>query len=139
MSVEVAEKHAAELQKAYETAEALAQSGDEWAAVCYFYAAYRAARSALNRDERLDSDSSAREAHSSLTATSRHVDFHNGHPKRGPGLNDVVRRLYPDIASRYEFLHAKSVEVRYESGLVEASVEQIKKIADEVIDRLNAI
>lgn len=138
MSAEVAEKHDVELQKAYATAKLLAQSGDEWSAVCYFYAAYRAARSALNRDARLDSDSAARAIHHSLTATSRHVDFHNGHPKRGPGLNDVVRRLYPAIAPKYEFLHAKSVEVRYESGLVGVTVEQVATIADEVIAELKA-
>lgn len=136
MSATVAAAHKAESTKAYQTAKLLARGANDWAAVCYFYAAYRAARCALSNDVRLDSDSSAREVHQKLTASSRHVDFHNGHPNRGPGMNQIVRYLYPGIGDKYEMLHLKSVEVRYENGLVGVTVDETGEIADDIISHL---
>ena len=140
MNASVSAQHKTEQAKAYATAQILARSGNEWAAVCYFYAAYRAVRCALSQDARLDSDASARSVHLRLSARSRHVDFHNGHPNRGPGVNDIVRYLYPSIATKYELLHAKSVEVRYESGLVGGvTVEDTRRLADDVIRTLDSL
>lgn len=74
-----------------------------------------------------------------LSASSRHVDFHNGHPKRGPGVNDIVRYLYPVISSAYQLLHQKSVEVRYAEGLVEITIEETRELAERVTTRLQEL
>lgn len=139
MSTAVAATHKAEHIKALSTASRLAQQRDEWAAVCYFYAAYRAVRCAFNNDSRLDTDASARAVNAKLSASSRHVDFHNGHPKRGPGVNDIVRYLYPVISSAYQLLHQKSVEVRYAEGLVEITIEETRELAERVTTRLQEL
>ena len=139
MSAPVAEQHKSEQLKAYQTAVLLTRSGNEWATVCYFYAAYRAARRAFNLDSRLDSDAAARAVNPRLSASSRHVDFHNGHPSRGPGVNDIVRFLYPAIATKYELLHAKSVEVRYRTGLIGVTIEETRKLADDIIRELTRL
>ncbi|MGM7698673.1 hypothetical protein [Microbacterium sp. A84] len=139
MSTTVAAQHKSEQLKAYATAALLARSGNEWASVCFFYAAYRAVRCAFNNDARLNSDAAARTVDSKLSASSRHVAFHNGHPNRGPGVNDVVRYLYPAIAAKYELLHAKSVEVRYGTGLIGVTVEETRELADAVISELDGL
>lgn len=135
----VAAKHIASYQGHYATAQALDTAGDEWAAVCYFYAAFRAARAALYNDTRLDSDAAARAAHPRLNAGSRHVDFHNGYRTVGPGMNDVVRYLYPAIGSAYELLHTKSIEVRYLDGLVGVSIADVRGLADKVLAHLQSL
>lgn len=122
----------------YQAAQRLEAAGDEWAAVCYFYAAFMAARSCLYADVRLDSDANARAADPKLSASSRHVDFHNGHRSRGPGMNEVVATLYPKIGAQYELLHIKSVEVRYDSGLQNATIDDVRQVADLVIAELRA-
>lgn len=139
MSATVAAQHRSEQHKAYSTAKLLARGGNEWATVCYFYAAYRAVRCAFNNDSRLNSDADARAVDPKLTASSRHVGFHNGHPSRGPGVNDIVRYLYPLIWAQYELLHAKSVEVRYGSGLIGLTVDETRELADAVIDELDGM
>lgn len=139
MSAIHAAQHKSEQLKTYSTATLLASTGNEWAAVCYFYAAYRAVRCALNNDARLNSDAAARAVHSKLSASSRHVDFHNGHPSRGPGVNDVVRHMYPSIAAQYELLHTKSTEVRYGTGLVGVTVDETRQLADAVIGHLDSM
>src|SRR5690606_3111903 len=128
-----------EQDKALDVAAILTRSGNEWGAVCAFYAAYRAVRRVLCNDPRLASDAAARAVNPRLSASSRHVDFHNGHPSRGPGVNDVVRYLYPEIAAKYELLHRKSVEVRYESGLVDSTVQDVLDLALDVINELDRL
>lgn len=137
MSATAAAQHKSEQLKAYSTATLLDRSDNEWATVCYFYAAYRAVRCAFNNDIRLNSDAAARAVDAKLSASSRHVDFHNGHPSRGPGVNDVVRYLYPAIAAKYELLHTKSTEVRYGNGLIGVTVDQTRELADAVIGELD--
>lgn len=127
-----AEQHLERAADHYETAERLCAADEEWATVAYFYACYRAVRAAFYNDERLNSDSGARAVSPKLTASSRHVDFHNGHPSRGPGVNDVVRLLYPHIQSQYELLHIRSNEVRYSSGTTAGTLADSKALADRV-------
>ncbi len=117
----------------------LAAAGNEWATVCYFYAAFRAVRAALQNDARLNSDAAARAANAKLTASSRHVDFHNGHPQRGPGVNAVVRFLYPAIGAKYELLHTKSVEVRYQGGITAGTIADSRRLAGDVIAELRRL
>lgn len=139
MSATVAAQHKTAQLSAYSTATLLARGRNEWATVCYFYAAYRAVRCAFLNDTRLNSDADARVVHEKLSASSRHVDFHNGHPKRGPGVNDVVRYLYPEIATQYELLHTKSTEVRYSTGLIGLTVDETRELADAVISELDSL
>ena len=132
-SVRFAEQHHARSTDHYETAERLCAAREEWATVAYFYACYRAVRAAFYNDDRLNSDARARAVNSKLTASSRHVDFHNGHPSRGPGVNDVVRYLYPTIRAEYELLHIRSNEVRYASGATSGRIADSKALADSVL------
>lgn len=128
--------HTRRVQSHIAAASLLRAAQDEWAAVCYFYAVFHTVRAALLADSRLDSDASARSLHSRLSASSRHVDFHEGHPSRGPGLNQVVRYVYPAIAAKYVLLHVKSVEVRYEDGLQATSIQDVARLASDVISHL---
>ena len=137
-SAPFAEQHRARSVDHYETAERLFGADQEWAKVAYFYACYRAVRAAFYNDERLNSDAAARAVHSRLSAGSRHVSFHNGHPNRGPGVNDVVRLLYPTIGSSYELLHIRSNDVRYSSGLSAGTVTESRALANSVIEYLRS-
>jgi hypothetical protein len=139
VSQSVAATHRAGLPIAYDAGKALSAAGSEWAAVSFFYAAYRAVRTSMNNDIRLNSDSGARAIDPRLSATTRHVDFHSGHPSRGPGLNDVVQLLYPEIGSKYVLLHIKSVEVRYLNGLVGLSLSGVQQLTDDVISHLERL
>lgn len=134
--VPFAERHLSRATDHYQTAERLHDADEEWATVVYFYACYRAVRAAFYSDERLNSDAKARAVNPKLSASSRHVDFHNGHPSRGPGVNDVVRFLYPPIASMYELLHVRSSEVRYEGGVTAGTLADSKALADSVLAHL---
>lgn len=131
--------HIAHSKAAYQTSNVLSRGNNEWAAVTYFYAAYRAARAALLKDSRLDSDVSAHAVHARLRASSREVDFHKGHPSRGPGLNDIVRYLYPKIGPAYELLHIRSCEVRYDNGLTAGTVADCRDLVDEIIDEFTRL
>lgn len=130
---QLAAKYAARSAEHYRTAVLLADAGEEWAVVCFFYAAFSAARAALYNEPRLDSDAAARAVNSKLTASSRHVDFHNGHPSRGPGMNQIVEILFHPVGAKYELLHVKSCEVRYGFGLEDATIDQIGALTDEVL------
>lgn len=121
--------------RALRSAEKLLNAPEGWAAVCCFYAAYSAVRHALCADQRLNGDAAARAVDPRLTAGSRHVEHHNGHKSRGPGVNHVVRYLYPAIGSKYEFLHMKSCEVRYQNGLI-GSLEDVQSVYIDVIAEL---
>lgn len=138
MSVVAAAAHVGQYEKIYATAKYLDVARDDWAVVCYFYAVHRAVRAAFCIDERLNSDSAARAVSDRLRAGSRHVDFHKGHPNRGPGVNDVNRLLYPEIADQYELLHSWSCEVRYENGLSVGSIADARKLAETVLAALVA-
>lgn len=128
-----AEQHLSRFADHHQTAERLFGADEEWATVAYFYACYRAVRAAFYTDDRLNSDAGARAVHPKLTASSRHVDFHNGHPSRGLGVNDVVRFLYSQIHPEYELLHVRSNEVRYGGGITAGSLADSKALADSVL------
>lgn len=137
---ELLQQHRGSYDRAIEAASKLEDGLDEWAAVCYFYAALSAVRHALCADERLDGDAKARAVDPRLTAGSRHVKHHNGRAdNRGIGLNQIVRIMYPKIASEYELLHTKSVEVRYGTGLVNATVSEVRGLLDTILAELRSI
>lgn len=138
MTAPFAASHKAASDRFYETAKRLERTKDELAAVCYFYSAYRAIRSAMCVDARLDSDSNAKAVHLRLSASSRHVDFHNGHPNRGPGLNEITRILYQPIGSDYELMHIQSNAVRYGDGLKDVSIADVRALAESVRSHLTS-
>ncbi|MFJ2535844.1 hypothetical protein [Microbacterium maritypicum] len=104
-----------------QTAELLWNQGDDWFAVCYFYAAYHMARAAIMTDPIFDDLTKLQAKASWLTLEDRYVTAHQGRVVSGQprkaGVNDVVRLLYPGIAAQYIRLHMASVEVRYQEGL----------------------
>lgn len=122
----------------YHAAELLEAESDEWAAVAYFYAAYRAVRAALQNDARLGGDKAARATDPKFTASTRHVEHHRYHPSRGPGINDIVKVLYPSIGAKYELLHIASIGVRYEGGLLGGTLADIKALVDDVMADLKS-
>lgn len=115
---------AARLQRASrheKVGDALADAGDEWATVLYFYAAYHLVRSALLSDPVFDDASRLAVYSSRLSKADRFVSRHNGrNPKNGVrvwGVTELVSLLYLPVAADYEALHQASIDVRYKSGL----------------------
>ena len=104
-----------------QTAELLWNQGDDWFAVCYFYAGYHTVRAAIMTDPIFDDLSRLQAKAAWLTIEDRYASAHQGRVAKGQprkaGVNDIVRLLYPDIAAEYVRLHMASVEVRYQEGL----------------------
>jgi hypothetical protein len=95
-------------------------AGDEWFAVCYFYAAYHLVRAAFIADPVFDSIKALAEIDGRLVMEDRFIERHQGRVDgrtRTLGVNDVVRMLYPAITVEYRRLHAASIAVRYSEGL----------------------
>lgn len=103
------------------TAKLLHNQGDDWFAVCYFYAAYHIVRAAIMADPIFDDPERLKAASPFLVPEDRFVTAHKGRVSKGVprqfGVNDVVTALYGDIAAQYVRLHMASVEVRYQEGL----------------------
>lgn len=90
-------------------ANVLADAGDEWACVPYFYA--------LSEDPVFEDPTRLSRINSHLSIADRHVTRHHGRRKLGEwGVNDLVTLLYRPIAVDYERLHGASIEVRYGGG-----------------------
>lgn len=102
-------------------ADALADAGDEWAAVCYFYSAYHLARAALMVNPVFSDVDALQALHRNLIPDDRTVSRHKGRRRPGQppelGVNDVLRYVYPAVSADYENLHAASNDVRYHLGL----------------------
>lgn len=103
------------------TAELLLNQGDDWFAVCYFYAAYHTVRAAIMADPVFDNVGRLTAFAPWLVPADRFVTAHKArvapNSPRKAGVNDVVTLLYPHIAAEYVRLHMASVEVRYQEGL----------------------
>lgn len=99
--------------------DALADAGDEWAVVCWFYSAYHYVRAALIADPIFDDLSRLQSVYQPLVPDDRYVSKHKGRRGGAPelGINEVVLKLYPAIAGPYDKLHQASTDVRYEHGL----------------------
>lgn len=105
-----------------ESAETLRIAGDEWHAVCYFYAAYHTVRAAMLEDPVFRNAKRLSTFSPNLAMQDQHATSHHGylgHDSRGRkfGVNDIVKLLYPSIAAEYVRLHMASVDVRYGHGL----------------------
>lgn len=98
---------------------ALADAGDEWSAVCYFYSAYHYVRATLVADPVFDELTRLKTFNPNLMSDDRHTETHHGTRKPGHrfGVNELVKLLYPSIYNRYEYLHQASIQVRYNMGL----------------------
>lgn len=118
------------------TAESLHDDGDEWAAVCYFYASYHLMRAAFIADPIFDSVARLNAADSRFTLADRFVAMHRGRKgdkERKPGVNDIVSKLYPTISFEYLELHQWSVNVRYNEGLEpSASLDDAKTYYERI-------
>ncbi len=98
-------------------ANVLADAGDEWACVPYFYAAYHRVVHALSEDPVFEDPTRLSRINAHLSIADRHVTRHHGRRKLGEwGVNDLVTLLYRPVAVDYERLHAASIEVRYGGG-----------------------
>lgn len=103
-----------------QTARSLHDDADEWAAVCYFYAAYHLVHAAFISDTIFDSVARLSAVDSRFTLADRFATMHRGRRndrERKPGVNDLVSKLYPQISFEYLELHQWSVNVRYNDGL----------------------
>jgi len=103
-----------------QTGSRLAQLEDEWFAVCYFYSAYHLVKAAFIQDEVFDSATALSRIDPRLAMDDRYITRHNGRiagRERTLGVNDIVKKLYPQIAVRYVRLHTASIAVRYSEGL----------------------
>lgn len=130
--------HVARAARHRKVGDALADAGDEWALVCFFYSAYHLVKAALVSDPVFDDPARLAKAPISLTPDDRHVTSHKGRRRPGSpqewGVNDLVAMLYRFIRDDYELLHQASIEVRYGQGLVLPPL----KTAREALDRISA-
>jgi len=116
------EEHRQRANRHLATGDVLAGKDEcDWAAVCYFYAAYHLIRASLISDPIFEHPTLLSRINADLTMEDRHVTRHHGN-KRGEhgrlwGVNDLVLLLYTPLAGSYERLHQASVDVRYGAGL----------------------
>lgn len=108
----------------------LAESGHEWAAVALFYGAYHVVKAALLVDAIFDDVGAMHRCDPDLIERDRFTDRHKGRrrPGGGPrewGVNELVQKLYSQIAREYEQLHQASISVRYGKGLPSGALEAL--------------
>ncbi|WP_243063166.1 hypothetical protein [Humibacter sp. RRB41] len=122
---------------AKKTGKNLLEAGDEWFAVCYFYAAYHTVKAAFLEDPIFDDPAALRVVNQYLIPDDRYATSHHGRVNGGGirrmGVNDVVRILYPAVAAEYVRLHMSSVHVRYEDGLGAIAHDSVIADYDAVI------
>lgn len=115
------EEHRSRARRHEKVGRALVEAGDEWGAVCLFYAAYHDVKAALLEDPVFDSLAACQAASPDLLPEDRNVQRHHGrtHTSNGRewGINELVLKLYRGAAGTYERLHQASISVRYKSGL----------------------
>lgn len=133
--------HTQRAKRHLKVAKALDSAGDEWAAVCYFYAAYHLIRGALLSDPIFNELGRCQSKHADLLPedrfTARHKGRRNTSAGREWGLNELTQILYPHISQSYERLHQASIDVRYGKGLrgtlepLRLAIAAIEKAAEE--------
>jgi hypothetical protein len=112
-------EHNARADRHAKVGDALHGAGDEWAAVCFFYAAYHLVRATLLSDPIFSDMSRLKVINRNLMPQDQFSESHHGSRQPGAsfGVNELVRLLYPSIYRHYEYLHQASIQVRYEKGL----------------------
>lgn len=134
--------HAARAVAHHQTADSLLARGEEWAAVCYFYASLHRIRAALLDDPIFRDPSQLAAKHAALRPADAHCTKHMGYTRRLSnggsrkiwGLNELASLFYPVIAPGYELLYNSSLEVRYQHGLATLSLQGAGKHADLIRD-----
>lgn len=106
-------------------------AGQEWAGVCYFYAAYHLVQAALINDPIFDEPTLLSRIHVDLSPQDRFTSRHKGRKRTSNGaewgVNDLVLLLYKQIAGVYDRLHQASNDIRYGRGLRSGvQVEQLR-------------
>jgi hypothetical protein len=123
------------------TGKMLREAGDEWFAVCYFYAAYHTVKAAFIEDPVFDDVARLAAKSPHLIMEDRFAESHHGRVNFGTrrlGVNDIVAKLYPDIAVEYVRLHMASMAVRYQQGLGAISVQSVMDDYETVISAYQA-
>lgn len=110
----------------------------EWAAVCYFYAAYHLALYCIQSDPIFEDPKALARVDVNLTMEDRFTRRHKARIRQDVppewGVNALVRALYGmHIGSIYERLHQASVIVRYKGGLpADADVARFAEYLEEI-------
>lgn len=109
---------------------------NDWAAVCFFYAAYHVVRAALVSDPIFDDPGSLSKIRVGLAPQDRHTERHKGRKNtangREWGVNELVLILYRPFAGAYDRLHQASIDVRYGRGLRAPSTTEIRQCLDKI-------
>ena len=115
---------------------ALADAGDEWAAVPMFYSAYHFVKAALLVDPIWWDIQRLQGTRPDLIPDDRFTKRHHGHRQTGRprewGINELVLVLYPSIARDYEQLHVASIDVRYHEGLPSGALPDLRAAMDRI-------
>lgn len=129
------DEHRVRAQRHRVVGNALADAGDEWAAVPYFYAAYHIMKGAMLRDPIWEQINALQTIHRDLMTDDRFTDRHKGRkrPTGAPrewGVNELVLLLYRPAVGAYERLHQASNLVRYGVGLTGDAVPALVQAID---------
>jgi hypothetical protein len=128
--------HVSRAERHFKVGCALHDAGDEWAAVCYFYAAYHLVKAAMLVDPIFQDPAKCAAKHADLNMEDRFTDRHqvrrSGGSGRGWGVNDLVLLLYRSIAGDYDRLHQASVSVRYRQGLPADALPALRASVDNI-------
>lgn len=136
-----ASEHLERAARHRETGVKLAADEDEWAVVCYFYAAVHHVHHALLTDPIFDNPTALSRIDPELTMADRDVTRHTSRPRTGPnkpklwGRSDLVLRLYHEIYRDYELLYSASISVRYHDGISTSDLPTYL----EALDRIAAL
>ncbi|WP_298589490.1 hypothetical protein [uncultured Kocuria sp.] len=119
----------ARVQEHLSTGQMLMGQRNDWAGVCFFYAAYHQMCAALVSDPIFQDEARLTSINVYLTRMDCYAEHHQGHPKRGRGygISDLVRILYRTYSPMYEQLHSASNDVRYHAGLGMTSLEELEE------------
>lgn len=135
--------HIARAEEHEQAGDRLYALGDDWSAVCYFYAAYHLVKAALNADPIFSSLSDLQAIHRLLTLDARFAEHHSGGlgaNGRSLGVNEIVFQLYKNVRTPYTRLHMASCHVRYGRGLeslsAQTSLDDFKAVKKDYVGGL---
>ncbi|WP_426624334.1 hypothetical protein ACPPVW_17495 [Leifsonia sp. McL0607] len=117
-------------------AEELRAISSQWYAVSYFYAAFHTVRASLMEDPVFSDLSRLKSYNEAWIPDDRFNEHHQArrgsHGQNPPGVSDMVKMLYPQIAVEYVQLHSASVAVRYGFGLAAYDADALATAFDTI-------
>lgn len=133
--------HATRATEHHATGDVLCRAGDDWAAVCYFYASLHRLKAALLKDPIFHDPIAMAAKNSALRPDDRFCDKHRGRSERqadgtylkSHGLIDLAGILYPTVDLAYSTLFTASLDVRYKRGLTGGLALPIVRVYAEQI------